>query len=124
MQHPEQMTDEDLDESLCYRCIGVTTQKKEINISATATPWTANIYWIEDGHYSFFDGTCNLKWRFEETVIMILNCDEWTVTYYLDNKQVQKDKIEPNKCYFFAILCCADIGNTHMQIVDTSDEIL
>merc|ERR1712228_338163 len=105
IEHSKELKDDKSLSSICYRSIGVSTQKKEIDICQNATPFTAEIYWIEDGHYSFFDGIS--IWNFEQVMTMIVDCNEWKVTYYLDGKQVQKDKIEPNKHYYPALLCCA-----------------
>ena len=109
----------------CHLSIGVTTEKNyklinewkhdynEIDLFFADVPVQPS--WINEGYNSYWDGYVN-KWSQDQVITIKLNCDDWNVTYYKDNKEIKKDKIEPDKHYHFALLCCCRNCNTHLKI--------
>ena len=87
----------------CFASIGVSTEKDTKIINEFKHDGTSTKHWNETGFYSFYQG-CS-KWADNETITVKLNCNDWTVTYFNDKKQIQKDQIEPNQYYYFMLLC-------------------
>ncbi len=90
-----------------------------------------NIHFPKQGHYSFFKGWSD--WKAHIVVVVKLNCNNWTATYYKHNaddydgsnvKQIQINKIKPNQSYHFAMLCCHLKQYTHLQIVKRHYDML
>ena len=79
--------------------------------------------WIVEGYNSHFRGdnvyTSSDDWEQDDIITIKLDCDLWNVTYYRNDKQVQKDSIESNKPYYFALMCCDSIEQTHLQVLDS-----
>ena len=99
----------------CFKSIGVTTEKSQELIDKFERHGDKQ-HWIEDGYNSFYKG--NFHWQPQSVVTVKLNCNEWTVTYYNNNKQFQMDKIEANKYYYFAMMCCDKQRFTKVQVVE------
>eukprot|EP01084_Bolivina_argentea_P146080 255880_1 len=91
-----------------FRSVGVTTEmSKEFveQFNGYLEFWPIH----KHGSCSFWDGY-NAQWTYEEIITVKLNCDEWTVTYFRNNKKVKMDHIPPNKSYFFALYSCTYQG--------------
>ena len=59
---------------------------------------------IGQGDNYQFEG--NHHWDDQQMITMKLNCNEWNVTWFRDNKQVQKEEITPNQSYYFTLFFC------------------
>ena len=98
----------------CFCSVGVTTMKNDKLINEWSHDGESHVDWIEEGCNSWFEPH---KWPKDVTVTMKLDCNDWTVTYYQDKKQVAKENVEPNKPYFLALLSCGVYG--HFSIVES-----
>ena len=85
--------------------IGVTTKKSDQSKL------------INKGYNSISEGI-EKKWTSNQVMTVKLNCNNWTVTYFKDYKQVKWDKIKRNKRYFFALLCRNRKGIRQLEIVE------
>ena len=114
--------------SSCFASIGVTTEKNDKLINewhhASNRINGQVIDWIDSaktGCNSNYQGCPD--WGQQGIIItVILNCNDWTVTYYKKDRNfaicTAKDKIEPNKCYFFTMLCCAASYHTDCKVME------
>ena len=80
----------------------------------------AGDHWIDKGFNSYFQGFSN-KWNQNEVTTVKLDCNNWNVTYYQNNEVIKSDKIEPNKHYYFAIMCCGRHEMSELQVIDNHD---
>ena len=87
----------------CYCAIGVTPEKNQKIIDQSYSIWdNVNndfVHWLNGvGNNEGNDSYLNIS-RYSEanTVTMKLNCDNWTVVYYVDGKEVKMDDIQPNR---------------------------
>ena len=115
------------DGATCMLSIGVTTEKSDKLVNEWKHNATALLIWLDEkacaqqwiknGFGSFFKG--NLNWRKNKVITVKLDCDNWIVTYYRDGKKFKRDDIEPNKSYYFALLCCDQGAYTHLKVVES-----
>lgn len=111
-------------DSHCFGSIGVTTTKDNTSINEWYHNGEPSQQWIDQGtQNSFYEGV--LVWKHEEIITVELDCDDWTVKYYKNYEKpyFQKDKIEPNHSYYFAMMVCNLSEYTKYQIVDNPDII-
>ena len=112
-----------IDSGRCYLSIGVTTEKndKVINDWNSAKIRKRN-HWIEDGYNSHFEGNPRISetgaWLYGEVITAKLDCDQWKVTYFRNNEEIQQDEIEPNQSYYFALMCCANSSYSVLKVVE------
>ena len=102
----------------CYHNIGVISQKEEdiINTSASVWDYGANAEYPPESYYKGYAA----HWQYNEIMTVKLDCNEWTVIYYKNKEQVQKDKIKPHQSYYFALNTCVGKNWSHFEIVDYS----
>ena len=104
----------------CFASIGVTTEKNDELINKwNHAGWRGGPkeHWVDTGYYSYYKG--NGKWKKEDVISVKLDCNNWTVTYYNDKDEIQKDKIEEDKSYYFAILSCGIARYGHFEVVES-----
>ena len=99
----------------CFASIGVATEKNGEIIDTEHLD-----HWIGTGCNSFHQGMTN--WPSNHVKTVILNCNEWNVTYYRNEKIIQKDAIEPNQNYYFTMICCGRVQCTNLRVV--SDPVI
>ena len=105
----------------CFLSIGVTTEKSNTLIDEYAHNGDGNkIRWIDQGYFSFYYGG-QRKWKGDTVVTVKLDCVNWSVTYYKDKTEIQKDEIEPNKSYYFALMCCNFEAYTNLEVAENPD---
>ena len=105
--------------SVCFSTIGVTTEKNDKLINEWNHNGDSEVHWISTGFSSYHEECYDFK---SDVVVTIkLNCNEWTVTYYKDKEQFKKEKIEPNQCYYLAMLVCCESDLTHFKVVESMD---
>lgn len=101
-------------ESDCYRCIGVTTIKKNIHdIHEPTAPFKFGA-----GRSYHFDGFIQ-GWGFGQIITLKLDCNIWVVSYYKDGKFIKSQRIQENENYFLALSCCTHHYYTKLEVVDT-----
>ena len=109
----------------CYASIGITTEKNHEMIKEWTYSYDGKmIYWVNtEKGYHYHEQDC---YTFKPDVIVTikLNCDNWTVTYYKDTEEFKKEDIEPGQCYYLAMLCCGQSCYTHLQVVESPDELM
>ena len=106
----------------CFASMGVTTQKSDklINNWCHDGGNTRGHYLPDDNQYDvYYQGYS--QWYKNEIVTMKLNCNDWTVTWFKDKKEIQKKQIEPHKFYYLALMCCGNLRYTHLQIMESED---
>ena len=103
----------------CFKSIGVTTEKNTKMINEFEHHGVDDHDWIQQGYNSFYQGYDD--WMPKTVVTVKLNCNDWTVTYYNDNKQFKKDNIEPNQSYYFALMCCDISEFTKVEVIKNVD---
>lgn len=108
----------------CYRSMGVTTMKdkKLIHESSgdfiSARNGSYNMRYAEGYHY-YFDAV--YIWQRNVVFTIKLDCDNWTVTYYMDSAKRRMDQIVPEQYYFPAISICNI--DTSLRVVETPQNI-
>ena len=103
----------------CYGSIGVTTEKNYKTINDTYRSYSN---WIGKGYNSHYSGVG--EWKRHHILTVKLDCNKHTVTYYDNNKPIQRDDTAPNKSYYFAMICCNNSRGSKYEIVDTPKELL
>ena len=108
----------------CFACIGVTTQKnhKLINEWAFDGHRCSHYRWIKNGHNSHYD--ISGEWDKDAVITLRLDCDAWSVTYYVGTDEIRKDNIKPNQSYYLALMVCNESEWTHLKIVETPQKLL
>ena len=113
---------EDHDFAECYCSIGVTTKKDN---KAMSESWShTHMHWIDitpERCYSYLDIFFNHNMA--NIVTMKLNCNDWTVTYYVDEEQIKVDEIEADNSYYLAVCCCDQSSSTQILVIDTPTSI-
>ena len=103
----------------CHHDIAIVSERKsieEINASKATTSETVSYY------------KESATWNRAEVITVVLDCDKGEVCYYINNvmhllKLKQRDHIEANRRYFFAMILCGtnlnqiDVVNTPRDIV-------
>ena len=93
--------DNNWEDSECYHNIGVISEFNDEFVNEDGFDvWPYYYEKINDVDYSFYDSLAydqsGITWRKNDVITMILNCNEWTVSYYKNNdktKPFQKDNI-------------------------------
>ena len=111
------------DYSPCYRSIGITTIRNDAIINLDTRRFIGSHVFDQDGYHYHYDSV-SYKWAKNETLTIKLDCDNWTVSYFLETEIVKKQDIVPNQHYFFAMSCCAQRLITHLQVMETPQSIL
>ena len=101
----------------CFLSIGVTSEKKE---SFLTNPMDDHHWVTRKSDDSYFQG--HARWSKDCVITVKLDCNDWSVTYYQEGKQIKRDSVNENKSYYFAVFACAMSKYTHLQIVDNPDE--
>ena len=114
---------ENLRSFLCFASIGVTNMKNDQSINEWHNNGNGH-HWIDKGRNSFFSG-CD-EWDTNQIITVRLDCDNGTVNYYKDDseEECQKDEIEPNQSYYFALMVCILSRYTKYQIVNSPDHLI
>ena len=101
----------------CHASIGVTTEKYDDKMYGPRD-WSSTGGWItNEGYNSLYYG-CG-QWNENEMITVKLDCNDWRVIYYKDEAEFKDEKLEADKCYYFAMNCCGDSSRTHFQVVET-----
>ena len=112
------------DYSPCYRSIGITTIRNHEIINVDSAYFMGNhASHIQDGYDHYYDSVGS-KWAKNETLTIKLDCQNWTVSYFLETEIVKQQDIVPNQHYFFAMSCCAQRLITHLKVIETPQSIL
>ena len=114
----QNINEEDIDDiDYCFYNIGVLAERDQTKIKDEGE-WENTHFSYDNGYtpHSFYKG--RHYWNYMDVITVRLDCDEWTVTYYKDNEQVQKDKIDGGKSYHFAVNMCVNQNWVHFKIVD------
>ena len=101
----------------CFLSVGVTTEKNDTLINKWNGPNGARAHWIYDGYNSYYKGYDD--WLRNKVITLKLDCNNWTVTYYKDDKEYKVDNIKKDKSYFLAVICCGIDSYSHMKIVES-----
>ena len=105
--------------SSCFASIGVTTDKSVKLVNEWRHDGNSRDHWIDkSGSFNSFFTGCG-QWETNETITVKLDCNDWTATYYKDEKEIKKDEIEADKSYYFTMLCCGLAESTHFQVVES-----
>ena len=124
--------------AMCYASIGVTTEKNDKLINECVGDWedqfdeehqgqNDNLWvdcpnWIINGYNSYFEVDHRSGgYSKGDIVTMKLDCNDWIVTYYLNEKKYKENDIEPDKSYFMAVVACGRVNNTEFEVVETPD---
>ena len=103
----------------CFASIGVTTEKNDEIINEFCHDGGGSSdYWMGEKNEEFnswYDG-CRKGWTQNEVITVKLDCNNWMVTYYKDEKEIMKDEIECDRSYYFALMCCNKSWWTLFQV--------
>lgn len=106
----------------CYKNMGVTTVKNSeiLELYSDTFLGFGKTRTIIGYHYCYDAGD---EWKAEGTWTVKLDCDNWKVSFYMDEELVDTEDIEPNQHYFLAISCCNRDCNTSVKVVETPQSI-
>jgi len=96
----------------CYQSVGVTQIKPtEAALNTKSSHWPHE----DTTRDSFFCGY-QQQWKQGDVVTVELDCDEWTVTYFVNGVQVKRDEVPRGK-WFMALSLCASKNLVHLKSV-------
>eukprot|EP01084_Bolivina_argentea_P183795 317104_1 len=99
--------------SECFQSIGITSTYDD-KCNYNSGHWRCLNSSASD---SFFQGHRG-NWKHNEIITVVLNCNNWSVTYYKGIEERHKDHLSPNLSYYFALSCCGNAWWTKVQTVD------
>ena len=89
-------------EPFCFRSIGITT------IKADVTQFVDRFIGDAEGYHYYYDGANDDPVWGENMIFSVkLDCNNWKVFFYNDDKLLKSQDIEPDQNYFLAVPCCA-----------------
>ena len=100
----------------CTHYVGITMEKD------TASSHSSKWFHLDD------DDGKNVKkqylfpsynWKGNDIVTTKLDCDNWNVTYFVDNVQAKQEKIRENQCYFLILRICVR-DHSKFEIIPTN----
>ena len=108
----------------CYQSVGVT----QINPSKSALEkvsehWQDEMDVTPQKEYSYYLGYN--QWEHKEIITVVLNCDDWTVTYFkgtTGTEHFQQNTIQKGK-YFFAVAACGAENRVRLRSVDVPSNL-
>ena len=109
--------------SSCFASLGITTDKTDKLINEwchTGGNWSGH-WGPMKGHNYHFQG-CGM-WNKDKVVTMKLDCNAWTVTWFLDKTEITKEAIATNQHYYFVLFTCDKLKYAYFQVVDTPETV-
>ena len=99
----------------CTRTMGITTRRRFTEVPRH----------IITGQY-FYQGSTveGTRWKIGDILTMKLDCDNWIVEFYLNEKLMKQQIIGKVTKYFMALCCCSSHNQIYYESVDTPSSIL
>eukprot|EP01083_Nonionella_stella_P009438 27199_1 len=105
----------------CYHGIGIRSEyDSTLTVIQSDNHFlnTGYSYWIDCRNYKQIDESGHERDKLyrNETMTVQLDCNLWTVSFFVNNAQVQKYDIVKDQSYWFAVQIC---GSSKLQAIET-----